>query len=160
MVRLVQFTISLSLGGHPNLPDQNATKGVYSVQSTGGRLQSMALDVGKLSILSLPTGKCSFLQLPVQLGGFLYVWQREWGLVSAFEICVSCQLNDCRCILLMTQWWVSDAFFIFQKWFPSGQCSTSRFFLWTRGSAIELKATAICFFLPCLVWLYAAKSRH
>lgn len=46
---------------------------------------------------------------------------------------------------------MSDVFFLFQSQFPSGQCSTSRFFLWTHGSAIELKAMAICFFLPCLV---------
>lgn len=51
----------------------------------------------------------------------------------------------------MIHFHMSDAFFLFQSQFPSGQCSTSRFFLWTHGSAIELKAMAICFFLPCLV---------
>lgn len=78
--RLVQPAFSLSLGGHPYLPDQNVAQGTFGVLSAVSVSVKLLMLISPLFVYShKKTGRCGFLQFPLQLWGLLHVWKGEWG---------------------------------------------------------------------------------
>lgn len=111
---------------------------------SGSMIRWTPLELNSGLNLHLPTGGRCFLQSPFQLWGLLHLWQRERRSVPTVDHLVHAHVGFTDKTVLFSP---------FQGHFYRGRCSTSRFSLWTHGSAVARKATDICSFLTYLVSL-------